>query len=79
MTTDRNPLPAKAGVFCGRCGRPQEEADLYRHRAQVLCEECCLDARQEHKRKTHWQYIGSIKGDYLRLASIPPKRQPPKR
>jgi hypothetical protein len=30
-----------------------------------LCEDCCLDLRMTRKRKTHWQYIGSIKGDYL--------------
>jgi hypothetical protein len=37
----------------------------YHHDAMVLCEDCCLDARNPVARKTHWRYLKSIKTEYL--------------
>jgi hypothetical protein len=42
--------------------KPGEEYD---HDAKVLCEDCCVDTRSLRARKTHWQYLKSIKTDYL--------------
>lgn len=33
--------------------------------SKILCEDCCIDLRTPKKRKTHWQYIKSIKAEYL--------------
>ena len=56
---------AKVNPACQICGRRLHADEVYRHRARTLCEDCCLDVRTPHRRKTHWQYIGSIRGDYL--------------
>jgi hypothetical protein len=32
----------------------------------VLCVDCCMDLRTDRTRKTHWQYLGAIKTEYLR-------------
>jgi len=53
-------------VRCEGCGAPRQRQAIYRHRNRMLCEDCCLDARLSPARKTHWQYIGSVKTDCLR-------------
>lgn len=52
-------------IHCERCRRQIPADDVYLNKSMRLCEDCCLDLRMTRKRKTHWQYIGSIKGDYL--------------
>ena len=52
-------------VKCCACGKTMKEAAAYTHRGKTMCEQCCLDVRAVDGRKTHWQYIRSIKGDYL--------------
>lgn len=52
-------------IQCERCRRQIPADDVYPDKSMRLCEDCCLDLRISRKRKTHWQYVGSIKGDYL--------------
>jgi len=51
---------------CSNCGKKIEEEDSYDHNHRVLCEDCFVEAKMTRKRKTHWQYLTSIKTDYLR-------------
>jgi hypothetical protein len=39
--------------------------EAHQHQSRIVCEECLLDTRAARKRKTHWQYLKSIKTDYL--------------
>lgn len=55
----------KPQVFCGTCRKEIETEKEYHCKLKVLSEECCIDMRIPHVRKTHWQYLGSINGDYL--------------
>ena len=54
-----------AGAVCGSCGREVEVGGVYHYQGKMLCEVCCMDVRIRRGRKTHWQYIGSIKSEYL--------------
>lgn len=58
--------PGKDTTTCGRCGAALPPGAEYAHRGETLCQDCCLAARQTRPRKTHWQYLGAIKTDYLR-------------
>ena len=61
--------PTKDGQRrCGRCGREcggPGEAPGYVHRESLYCENCYFDLMAPRTRKTHWQYISSIKSDYI--------------
>ena len=50
---------------CAVCQKEIEFDEAYHHQSKMLCEDCCLDARSSRSRKTHWQYIKSIKTEYL--------------
>ena len=50
---------------CTKCGKPIGEQEGYSHLSQYLCEECYIDVRMPRSRKTHWQYLGAIKTEYL--------------
>lgn len=63
-------------ILCERCRRHIPADDVYLNNSKRLCEDCCMDLRITRKRKTHWQYVGSIKGDYLTPAG---KSKSPKR
>ena len=52
--------------FCDGCKAWLKPDAEYRHLSAVLCEECYLERRIERKRKSHWQYIKSVKIEYLR-------------
>lgn len=54
---------------CAKCGATLVNGSGYRHFSDTLCEECYIDARTPRTRKTHWQYIGSVKGQYFRETS----------
>ena len=56
----------KAQLFCSNCHKKNNKK-AYHYHISVLCEDCCIDIRTPHVRKTHWQYLRSIKTDYLRL------------
>lgn len=55
-----------AAFRCGRCHADLVPDEVYRVGNDLLCESCCLDRRITRPRKTHWQYISSIKRDYLK-------------
>ena len=55
----------KTEKFCGVCQTEIKEGGEYNHNSKVLCEDCCIRVRMSRGRKTHWQYIGSVKSEYL--------------
>ena len=61
-------MNAPEEIECVRCQARISAGEAYIYRMERLCEECCIDARSPRVRKTHWQYIRSIKGEYL----VPP-------
>ena len=58
----------ESAKICARCAAAIEPGREYEHQGRHYCEECCLEVRSPRVRKTHWQYLRSIKGDYLRPA-----------
>lgn len=50
---------------CSKCHTEIKAGEEYRHQFKVLCEDCYIDMRNTRTRKTHWQYLKSIKTDYL--------------
>ncbi len=46
------------------------EGEEYHHYSKVLCEDCYMDVCMPRARKTHWQYLRSIKTDYLIEAKV---------
>ena len=65
MNSDQSGKLKKPPMLCGNCRKKIGEGKEYHHDINVLCEDCCLDIRTPHARKTHWQYLGSIKAGYL--------------
>lgn len=59
-------------IICSKCHAVIKAAEAHHHQASVLCEACWMDVRAKRTRKTHWQYLNSIKTDYL----IPAKKGP---
>ena len=55
---------------CSGCHIEIKFGQEHRHQSKVLWENCYMDIRITPARKTHWQYIGSIKADYLVLAAV---------
>jgi len=51
---------------CDSCHLEIQTGEIYLHRGEKLCEECCMDSRMSYLRKFHWQYIRSIEKEYLR-------------
>ena len=54
--------------ICANCAQPLT-GSIYDFHGENLCEDCYLLALMRPKRKTHWQYISSIKGEYLQPAA----------
>jgi hypothetical protein len=52
-------------IHCDRCGKAMMDGEAYQHDSKRLCEDCLMQIRSPRARKTHWQYIGSIKNEYL--------------
>ena len=50
---------------CDQCAKPVRNGEDRKHNSKYLCEDCTLYIRMSRPRKTHWQYLGSIKNDYL--------------
>ena len=74
MSADQTPEDDRPG--CPGCGRPLTDP-IYVIHGESLCEDCCLAALTRPKRKTHWQYISSIKGEYLQPAVLEKEKQQP--
>ena len=54
-------------AICIKCGTKTDKDMI--GQLEGLCEDCYLETRMDKKRKTHWQYIRSIKTEYLRPAA----------
>lgn len=50
---------------CSRCQKRLQPGESYSHLQKGVCEQCYLDICMPKVRKTHWQYIRSIKTQYL--------------
>ncbi|MBU1277032.1 MAG: hypothetical protein KJ720_16785 [Proteobacteria bacterium] len=50
---------------CAHCGEHIEPGREYAHGSRTICEQCCMELRMPRKRKTHWQYLGAIRSQYL--------------
>jgi predicted amidophosphoribosyltransferase len=57
--------PPRNRAVCANCGRQLSLEERFPFQGRVFCEACCIDLRFTRGRKTHWQYLGSIKADYL--------------
>jgi hypothetical protein len=55
----------KKQKYCSLCHTKIKAGEQYIHDSKVLCEICCMDIRTARVRKTHWQYLRSIKTEYL--------------
>lgn len=51
--------------ICDICRSEIAPGEDYLHASKTLCENCYLDVRTRRVRKTHWQYLRSIKSGYL--------------
>lgn len=59
------PGQIEKAMYCSKCKKEIQAGNEYRNQAAVFCEACCMEVRTPRVRKTHWQYIRSIKGSYL--------------
>ena len=50
---------------CSKCQTDIEAGQEVRHQSNLFCQDCYLEIRSTRKRKTHWQYLKSVKTDYL--------------
>ena len=51
---------------CQICRKTIAPANSFEHNGDLVCEDCCMEARATKPRKTHWQYLKSIETEYLR-------------
>ena len=70
MNTAETRDSRKEHIICDICSNEIGIGNAYHNNNKILCEECCIDVRIPLLRKSHWQYLGSIKSDYI----IPAKR-----
>jgi len=66
MNSDQSVDLNKAQTFCSNCHKKIKKQEAYHYHSNALCEDCVIDTYTPYVRKTHWQYLGSIKADYLR-------------
>ncbi len=50
---------------CSMCQKKINNNEQYLYGGKGYCEDCMMDQRVSRTRKTHWQYIRSIKSEYL--------------
>jgi predicted amidophosphoribosyltransferase len=67
MNSDQAGNLNEAQMFCSSCHKKIKKEKAHHYHINVLCEDCCFDMHISKVRKTHWQYLGSIKADYLRF------------
>jgi len=53
-------------VKCSKCKTKIQVGKEYSDHSKILYEDCYVDVRMPRVRKTYWQYLGSIKAEYLR-------------
>lgn len=51
--------------FCDICMVEIQPGEEHKFDSKTFCEDCCIDLRTPKMRKTHWQYIKSVKTEYL--------------
>jgi hypothetical protein len=56
---------------CSECRTKIAPGEERRYLKAVLCEDCYMNRRMTRSRKTHWQYLRSIKTDYLKPGKRP--------
>jgi hypothetical protein len=54
---------------CDKCQKEIAKVEGYIYYSRILCEDCYIDICMPRTRKTHWQYLRSIKTDYLIFAN----------
>ncbi len=59
---------AAGPLQCTQCGAALEAGRGYTLGRDTLCDACAMEARATRPRKTHWQYLGAIKSQYLQDA-----------
>jgi hypothetical protein len=52
-------------IRCDQCRTPIKPGEEYHHAGHTLCEACCMEKRLPRRRKTHWEYLRSIKSEYI--------------
>jgi len=62
-------------VDCARCRTRIKINDVCFHQDRPLCADCAVEIRMKRSRKTHWQYIKSVKSDYLSPARRPDSKK----
>lgn len=62
--TIEQPMENIRGI-CDICKTEIGPDEQHHFDSKMLCEDCCMDVRMPRKRKTHWQYIKSVKLEYL--------------
>ena len=67
MNSDPSEKLNKDQLFCSNCHKKVKKEKAHHYKSNVLCEDCCIDMQTSYVRKMHWQYLGSIKTDYLRF------------
>jgi hypothetical protein len=55
----------KKEIYCSMCHTKIKAGEEYNHNLKVLCEDCYIHILTPRVRKTHWQYLKSIKIEYL--------------
>lgn len=71
MGREREINPGPGQGACQGCGRPLGAGQGYGPGGRELCVDCAMDRGLAPKRKTHWQYLGAIKTQYLRRPDEP--------
>lgn len=71
-------MESKQALICAGCRKELKAGEGYTLGSETFCAACCMEARTTRARKTHWQYLRSIKNEYLRPsesnAGIKPKK-----
>ena len=52
-------------MLCDRCKKRLDAGEGYGVKGRTFCEICCMEIRSPRARRTHWQYLRSIKTQYL--------------
>jgi hypothetical protein len=65
MDSIQSPKLNENKISCSNCEKKISKGQEYHFNKKVLCENCFISLRTPLTRKTHWQYIGSIKAEYL--------------
>ena len=65
MNTNPQATAPDPSPTCSVCRAKIAANDIYHHGGMTMCEACCITLRTPRMRKPHWQYIRSVKTEYL--------------